>query len=65
MIHKLIALKERYVRIISDNNTLIQNSDISDMTITRLLIEKNCYLKFIKQIDKILENESVGNCKNK
>jgi hypothetical protein len=65
MIHKLIALKERYVRIISDNNTLIQNSDISDMTITRLLIEKNCYFEFIKQIDKILENESVSNCKNK
>jgi hypothetical protein len=64
MKEKLINLKTAYTIEIIGINDLIFNSDSSETAITRMLIEKNCYSTFIKQLDKILnENESLSSSK--
>jgi hypothetical protein len=51
---KLIVLKKEYENIYIKISSDILESDPSEMAITRMLIERNCYLKFIEKLGKLI-----------
>lgn len=55
MKNNIIELKKHYENMSKQIDDYIFDSDPSETTITRMLIEKHCYIEFIKKLDKILK----------